>query len=105
VQCVTPYPATRLREELIHENLVTNPDDLSRYTGFMCNVRTRHLSDRQLNRILNWENIKHFFNPLWFMDNYFVRRREKGSLRVILNNLEYITGWFTGNQFRSRHRF
>jgi anaerobic magnesium-protoporphyrin IX monomethyl ester cyclase len=105
VQCVTPYPATRLREELLDENLVTNPDDLSRYTGFMCNVRTRHLSDRQLNRILNWENIKHFFNPLWFMDNYFVRRREKGSLRVILNNLEYITGWFTGNQFRSRHRF
>jgi anaerobic magnesium-protoporphyrin IX monomethyl ester cyclase len=105
VQCVTPYPATRLREELLAEDLVTNPDDLSRYTGFMCNVRTRYLSERQLNRILNWENIKHFFSPLWFRDNYFVRKREKGSLRVMLNNLEYITGWFTGNQFRSRHRF
>jgi anaerobic magnesium-protoporphyrin IX monomethyl ester cyclase len=105
VQCVTPYPATRLREELLAEGLVTNPDDLSRYTGFMCNVRTRHLSERQLNRILNWENMKHFFSPFWFTDNYFVRKREKGSLRVMLNNLEYITGWFTGNQFRSRHRF
>lgn len=105
VQCVTPYPGTRIREELLEAGLVTNPDDLSRYTGFICNVRTRHLSVRQLNRIMNWENIKIFFSPSLFKDNYFVRKKEKGALKVLLNNFELFRGWFTGDQFRSRHRF
>ncbi len=105
VQCVTPYPGTRIREELLEAGLVTNPDDLSRYTGFICNVRTRHLTCRQLNRIMNWENIKIFFSPAMFKENYFVRKREKGTLKVLLNNLDFVRGWFVGDQFRSRHRF
>jgi anaerobic magnesium-protoporphyrin IX monomethyl ester cyclase len=105
VQCVTPYPGTKIRQELLEAGLVTNHDDLTRYTGFMCNVRTRHLTMKQLNRIMNWENIKAFFSPGMFIGNYFVRKREKGALKVLLNNLELIRGWFTGDQFRSRHRF
>jgi radical SAM superfamily enzyme YgiQ (UPF0313 family) len=105
VQCVTPYPGTRIREELLEAGLVTNPDDLSRYTGFICNVRTRHLTNRQLNRLMNWENIKIFFSPRMFKGNYFVRKREKGLLKVLLNNFDFFRGWFFGDQFRSRHRF
>jgi anaerobic magnesium-protoporphyrin IX monomethyl ester cyclase len=105
VQCVTPYPATAIRKPLLESGLVTNPGDLSRYNGFICNVRTRHLDNRRLNRILNRENMKLFFNPGWFRDNHFVRRREKGAFKVLLNNLEFVRGWFTGNQFISRHRF
>jgi radical SAM superfamily enzyme YgiQ (UPF0313 family) len=105
VQCVTPYPGTKIRRELIDAGLVTNPDNLSRYTGFICNVRTRHLSEAQLNRLMNWENLKAFFSPTMFIGNYFVRRREKGALKVLLNNLDLIRGWFTGDQFRSRHKF
>ena len=105
VQCVTPYPGTRIRQELLEADLVTNPDDLSRYTGFICNVRTRHLTVRQLNRIMNWENMKAFFSPGMFIGNYFVRRRERGALKVLLNNFDLMRGWFTGDQFRSRHRF
>ena len=105
VQCVTPYPGTRIRRELLEEGLVTNPHDLSRYTGFMCNVRTRHLTVGQLNRIMNWENLKAFFSPSMFIGNHFVRKREKGALKVLLNNLDLLRGWFTGDQFRSRHRF
>lgn len=105
VQCVTPYPGTRIRQELLAAGLVTNPDDLSTYTGFICNVRTRRLTNRQLNRIMNWENIKVFFSPAMFMGNYFVRKRQKGALRVFLNNLELLRGWFLGDQFRSRHTF
>lgn len=105
VQCVTPYPGTRIRAELLDAGLVTNPDDLSRYTGFICNVRTRHLSVHQLNRIMNWENLKAFFSPNMFIGNYFVKKREKGALKVLLNNWDLVRGWFTGDQFRSRHRF
>ena len=105
VQCVTPYPGTQIRRELLDAGLVTNPDDLSRYTGFMCNVRTRHLTTGQLNRLMNWENLKAFFHPAMFIGNYFVRRREKGALKVLLNNFDLVRGWFTGDQFRSRHKF
>lgn len=105
VQCVTPYPGTRIREELLEAGLVTNQGDLSRYTGFICNVRTRNLTNRQLNRLMNWENIKIFFSPAMFRGNYFVRKREKGVLKVLLNNFDFFRGWFLGDQFRSRHRF
>ncbi|SNB45984.1 radical SAM protein [Geobacter sp. DSM 9736] len=105
VQCVTPYPGTVIRKELLDAALVENHDDLSRYTGFICNVRTRHLTLKQLNRIMNWENIKIFFSPSMFRGNYFVRKREKGALKVLLSALEHIRGWFSGDQFRSRHTF
>lgn len=105
VQCVTPYPATRIRQQLLDAGLVTNPDDLSRYTGFTCNVRTRHLTRNQLNRLMNWENIKLFCSPAMFKENYFVRHRERGALRVLLNSVDYFRGWFTGDPFRSRHSF
>ncbi|HXE98022.1 MAG TPA: hypothetical protein VN642_16580, partial [Dongiaceae bacterium] len=105
VQCVTPYPGTRIRSELLEAGLVVNSDDLKRYTGFICNVRTRRLTVGQLNRLMNWENIKIFFSPTMFIDNYFVRKRERGALKVLLNNFELVRGWFTGDQFRSRHTF
>jgi anaerobic magnesium-protoporphyrin IX monomethyl ester cyclase len=105
VQCVTPYPGTQIRQELLDAGLVTNPDDLSRYTGFICNVRTHHLTVHQLNRIMNWENMKAFFSPAMFVGNYFVRKREKGALKVLLNNFDLVRGWFTGDQFHSRHKF
>ena len=50
MQVLTPYPKTEARERLLAEGLVTNPDDFSRYNGFISNVRTRHLSERELNR-------------------------------------------------------
>jgi anaerobic magnesium-protoporphyrin IX monomethyl ester cyclase len=105
IQCVTPYPGTRMRAELLEAGLVVNTDNLKRYTGFICNVRTRRLSQGELNRIMNWENMKLFFSPSMFIGNYFVRKREKGALKVLLNNLELVRGWFTGDQFRSRHTF
>jgi anaerobic magnesium-protoporphyrin IX monomethyl ester cyclase len=105
VQCVTPYPGTQIRAELVAAGLVTNLDDFSKYTGFICNVKTRNLTNRQLNRIMNWENIKIFFSPALFRENYFVRKREKGVLKVLLNNFDFFRGWLLGDQFRSRHRF
>jgi len=47
-QILTPYPKTRLREQLISEGLVTNPDRYERYSGFWANVKTRHLNSDQL---------------------------------------------------------
>lgn len=47
-QILTPYPKTTLREQLISEGLVTNPDRYEWYNGFWANVKTRHLESDQL---------------------------------------------------------
>lgn len=56
---LTPYSKTILRQELMAENLVTNPDDFSRYNGFWANVRTRHLSADEL-QFVRWKCHKEF---------------------------------------------
>ncbi len=50
--CLTPYPGTEVRSDLMAEGLITNPSDYRRYNGYICNIRTRHLSHRQLVRAL-----------------------------------------------------
>jgi radical SAM superfamily enzyme YgiQ (UPF0313 family) len=47
-QILTPYPKTVMRQHLLDEGLVTNPDDYTRYNGMWANVKTRHLTSEQL---------------------------------------------------------
>jgi anaerobic magnesium-protoporphyrin IX monomethyl ester cyclase len=47
-QILTPYPKTGIRQHLLDEGLVTNPDGFSRYNGIWANVRTRHLDSDTL---------------------------------------------------------
>src|SRR5207249_4979049 len=63
VQCLTPYPRTEMRDELLAEGLVTNADDLTRYNGYMVNVRTRHLGSDAIARTMLWESLKLYFDP------------------------------------------
>ncbi len=62
-QYLTPYPKTEIRREMLEQGLITNPDDLSLYDGFTCNVRTRHLTQDQLFRLLKWEAMTFFVRP------------------------------------------
>jgi len=47
-QFMTPYPKTVLRQEMMDEGLIVNKDGYKDYDGFVCNVRTRHLSQKEL---------------------------------------------------------
>ncbi|MGC9194451.1 MAG: B12-binding domain-containing radical SAM protein [Syntrophobacteraceae bacterium] len=47
-QILTPYPKTGIRQYLLDEGLVTNPDNFSTYNGIWANVRTRHLDSNML---------------------------------------------------------
>ncbi|MBI4618932.1 MAG: B12-binding domain-containing radical SAM protein [Desulfobacterales bacterium] len=47
-QMLSPYPKTKLREDLIREGLVTNHNRYERYNGLWANVKTRHLEAEQL---------------------------------------------------------
>jgi radical SAM superfamily enzyme YgiQ (UPF0313 family) len=63
VQCLTPYPRTEMRAQLLAEGLVTNPEDLTRYNGYIVNVRTRHLSSEAIARAMLWEGLKLYGDP------------------------------------------
>ncbi|MGD9949992.1 MAG: radical SAM protein [Desulfobulbus sp.] len=47
-QILTPYPKTTMRDKLISEGLVVNLDDYKKYSGLWANVRTKHLTEKQL---------------------------------------------------------
>lgn len=47
-QIIQPYPKTKLREELLAEGLVTNPDDFRRYDGYWANVRTLYMTGDEI---------------------------------------------------------
>lgn len=50
-QILTPYLKTEIREELLGHGLVTNKENYKHYNGHFANVKTRHLSADDLNRI------------------------------------------------------
>lgn len=45
---LTPYPGTKLREELIAKNYVTNLHDYSKYDSYQTNIRTDYLTSFEL---------------------------------------------------------
>ena len=47
-QIITPYPNTEMRQELIAEGLVTNMYDYQSYNGYWPEVKTKHLSSKEL---------------------------------------------------------
>jgi anaerobic magnesium-protoporphyrin IX monomethyl ester cyclase len=64
-QILTPYPKTGIRQYLLDENLVTNPDDFSRYNGIWANVRTRALNAETLQYMVWYhrQSILGWWNP------------------------------------------
>jgi anaerobic magnesium-protoporphyrin IX monomethyl ester cyclase len=103
IQCLTPYPKTQTRDELLARGLVTNTDDFSLYNGFTCNVRTLHLSNRQVNRVMFWSGFRLYFNPRYLIKSRFWRLRLLSVPALLLNNLRYLAGAINGKIFVSRH--
>ncbi|MCL7412925.1 MAG: B12-binding domain-containing radical SAM protein [ANME-2 cluster archaeon] len=64
----TPYPGTRLRQEMLDLGLVTNPDDFTRYDGLTANIRTRHMDSRQL-QLEIWRMASRFYDIEWMKYN------------------------------------
>jgi radical SAM superfamily enzyme YgiQ (UPF0313 family) len=50
---LTPYPNTKVREELLRQNLITNKFDYSKYDCWEVNIKTNHLSTADIYRIRN----------------------------------------------------
>jgi radical SAM superfamily enzyme YgiQ (UPF0313 family) len=64
VQILTPYPKVAMTVELERLGLVANRD-LRRYSGHFANVRTKHLSSRDLD-FLRWKHFPYYRSVRWF---------------------------------------
>lgn len=103
--CLTPYPGTEAREELLAEGLVANPDQYERYNGYICNVRTRHLEHDQLIRLIATEGLKLYLNPLFALRGD-LWRANPGVLGTYYATIsEYLTRGYRNCLFASRHRW
>ncbi len=105
VQCLTPYPKTELRKQLLERGLVTNSDDLDRYNGFIPNVRTEHLTQRDLARIMTGAGIRLYWDPRYVLRNGLWKACPAQSLTMLWNNIKYIYTGYAGRMFLSSHRF
>jgi anaerobic magnesium-protoporphyrin IX monomethyl ester cyclase len=50
---LTPYPNTKVREELLRQNLITNKFDYSKYDCWEVNIKTKHLTTEQIYKVRN----------------------------------------------------
>lgn len=102
IWCLTPYPGTEVREDLIGRGLVTNLDDFSLYNGFTCNVRTQQLTHTELHRLICVEGIKYYFRPELFRQALW-NEQWRFAPAFLANNAEYVRHFFDGRLFPSRH--
>ena len=105
VQVLTPYPKTEARESLLAEGLVTNPDDFSRYNGFISNVRTRYLSRRELNRWVVLYGARLYFDPRFFLASRVWWYQPADAPAMFLNNFRFLFDGLRGRLFASTHRW
>lgn len=103
--CLTPYPGTEVREELLAEGLVTNPDLFERYNGFICNIHTRHLDQNTLARLIASEGLKLYLDPRFILRGN-LWRATPGDVRTYYTTIaEFLTKGYRNRLFESRHRW
>src|SRR5262249_62201850 len=91
-ECPTRPPRTQRRDALVAEGLATSPADLTRYNGYMVNVRTRHLTGAQVARAMTWENLKLYWNPMAARRSRFFHDFPAFRRRMLLNNFALFAG-------------
>ncbi len=101
-QYLTPYPKTVLRDEMLKDGLVANVDDFTKYDGFTCNTRTRHLSQSELYGCLKRQALRAYLTPSLIFQNYFIRNYLWSFLGGQIINLAATIGYILrGNQGRA----
>lgn len=65
---ITPYPKTGIRDELMKQELITNPDDFSKYDCYEVNIRTKYLTSEQI------ENTRYKMESM-YLSNFKVFKR------------------------------
>lgn len=77
-QIITPYPGTEMRRQLLDAGLITNLYDYKWYTGYWPQVRTRHLTSKQL-LFEKWKAHREIIDD-WLADDQFKKNYPYWSL-------------------------
>ena len=107
-QIMTPYPGTEIRQELIALGLVTNPYDYKWYSGYWPQVRTKHLSSREL-LFEKWRARRDIVDT-WYANGQFQRNYPHWSwfwnnvLRRVIRLNEKRMLWMYGEKGRFRRQ-
>jgi radical SAM superfamily enzyme YgiQ (UPF0313 family) len=84
-QILTPYPKTKVTEELHEKGLITNYIDLRRYNGTLANIRTKYLSDNKIRRIQQM-----MYNRYYYDTNYMRVTKRHHPLFYWILGLRYL---------------
>ena len=84
---ITPYPKTGIREELEKLDLITNKDDFTKYDCWEVNVKTKHLTSEQIDKIRYDINAKYHLNSGAFFNLFqeFPLYMSRLILRLLIN--------------------
>jgi radical SAM superfamily enzyme YgiQ (UPF0313 family) len=74
----TPYPKTQMRSELEEMGLITR-NDFTKYDGLHANLKTKHLSDEEI-QYITWEMNACYYDLNWFRYNKVKRLYPKWFL-------------------------
>lgn len=85
LQYLTPYPKTRIRDELQSLGLIVNENDFDQYTGMECNIRTKHLSRDELQRCKRVSMMRSGVGMVLscVRDNYFMKNFKWNFIREV----------------------
>ncbi|MGH9459728.1 MAG: B12-binding domain-containing radical SAM protein [Vicinamibacteria bacterium] len=107
-QIITPYPGTEMRTNLIADGVVTNLYDYKWYSGYWPQVRTHHLSSKQI-LFEKWKARRDFLG-VWYADGEFRKNYPRWSWlwnnvlrRIILANERRML-WMYGEKGRFRRQ-
>lgn len=71
---LTPFPRTRIREELAKRNLITNPNDFPKYDLIQANVKTEYLSAEELQQLVKFFFKKYYVSWKVLFKNLMLRK-------------------------------
>lgn len=101
---ITPYPKTGIREELMRQELITNPDDYSQYDCYEINIRTKYLTPEQIEKVrykmesMYLRNFDAFKRIMKMYPKFTTKMIIRWTLSKPSDLLKYSRGFFAGNK-------
>lgn len=83
---LTPFPGTKTRERLQKEGLITC-NDWSKYTLNHANIRTRHLSSEELEKLLYKIKRRFYMSPIRFLGNQALHQFPEFAVKFLAKSL------------------
>ena len=74
IQILIPYPKTEIRDKLLESSLLINRDNFKKYDGGYSNLKTKYLSDKELDFIK------------YSLDRKYLKTQEFNVIKVLLKN-------------------